>query len=200
MTTLIDNPEFSANEVYQIAQTDPVEGAAAGASFGGIGVSNQPHQQLANRTAYIKGRQDTNIANIGLLQAFTTLFSGSMGANGYITIPFADISRGQIELVLQWGFYSFAGLTSAGVQNAVFSVSLPLSFSNAAEWAGACYASNNPAGKGALVSAGLALEPMTPLGRSALSFFSDWNGNGSIAIASGTKSGLTGFFWAALGF
>lgn len=200
MSTLIDNPEFSANEVYQIAQTDPVEGAAAGASFGGIGVSNQPHQQLANRTAFIKGRQDTNIANIGLLQAFTALFSGSMGANGYITIPFADINRGQIELILQWGFYSFAGLTPAGVQNAVFSVSLPLTFSNAGEWAAACYTSNNPAGRGALVNAGLALEPITPLGKSALSFFSDWNGAGSIAIAGGTKTGLTGFFWAALGF
>jgi len=56
MTTLIDSPEFSANEIYQIQQTDAVEGAATGASFGGIGVSNQPHQQLANRTALLKQR------------------------------------------------------------------------------------------------------------------------------------------------
>jgi hypothetical protein len=62
MTTLIDSPEFSANEIYQIQQTDAVEGAASGATFGGIGVSNQPHQQLANRTALLKQRQDVNIA------------------------------------------------------------------------------------------------------------------------------------------
>ena len=97
MSSLIDNAEYSANEVYQIQQTDPVEGAAMGASFGGIGVSNQPHQQLANRTAFIKNRQDTNITNIGVLQAFNALFTGAMGANGYVTIPFADVSRGQLE-------------------------------------------------------------------------------------------------------
>lgn len=89
MSTLIDQAEFSANEVYAIQQTDAVEGAATGASFGGIGVSNQPHQQLANRTAYIKNRQDTNIANIGILQGFAALFTGSMGSSGYIRLPSA---------------------------------------------------------------------------------------------------------------
>jgi hypothetical protein len=69
MATLIDEPEFTLNEVYSMQQTDPVEGAAAGASFSGIGISNQPHQQLANRTAFLKQRQDTNINNIGVLQA-----------------------------------------------------------------------------------------------------------------------------------
>ena len=70
MATLIDAPEFTLNEIYAMQQTDPVEGAAAGASFAGIGISNQPHQQLANRTAFLKQRQDTNINNIGALQAF----------------------------------------------------------------------------------------------------------------------------------
>ena len=50
MALLIDSPSFTANEVYEIQATDPVEGAASGASFGGLGLSNQPHQQLANRT------------------------------------------------------------------------------------------------------------------------------------------------------
>lgn len=70
MTTLIDNTsgEWVSNEVYEIQQTDRVEGAAAGASFGGIGISNQPHQQLANRTAFLYQRQSTNIANITALQ------------------------------------------------------------------------------------------------------------------------------------
>ena len=33
MTTLIDSAEFSANEIYEIAQTDPVEGAGTGANL-----------------------------------------------------------------------------------------------------------------------------------------------------------------------
>ncbi len=68
MANLIDNPEYTPNEVYEIQQTDKVEGAAAGASFGGIGVSNEPHQQLANRAAFLYGRQNTNIGNITTLQ------------------------------------------------------------------------------------------------------------------------------------
>src|ERR1017187_1771859 len=57
MATLIDAAEFTSNEVYQIQATDPVEGAASGASFSGTGISNQPHQQLANRTTFLKQRQ-----------------------------------------------------------------------------------------------------------------------------------------------
>lgn len=200
MASLIDSAEYSANEIYEIQQTDPVEGAGTGASFGGIGVSNQPHQQLANRTSFIKNRQDTNIANIGVLQAFTALFAGAMGTNGYVTIPFADVNRGQIEIILQWGFFSFAGLSASGVENELFTISLPVAFSNASEWAVGHYASNNVANRGALVNSALMLEPVTPLGKSTISFFSDWNGQGSVTIAGGTKTGLTGFFWLALGF
>lgn len=38
MVLLIDTPSFTANEVYEIQATDAVEGAASGASFGGIGL------------------------------------------------------------------------------------------------------------------------------------------------------------------
>jgi hypothetical protein len=200
MATLVDNAEFTANEVYAIQQTDAVEGAAVGASFNGIGISNQPHQQLANRTAFIKGRQDTNIANIGILQAFDALFTGSMGVNGYVTIPFLDVNRGQIQIVIQWGFYPFAGLTGGGIENATFTVTLPIGFNNANEWAGGFYATNNTSGDGAMVNAALSLEPVTPLGRNSVSVFSDWNGAGTIGVASGTKSGLTGFYWIVVGF
>ncbi|HTU55731.1 MAG TPA: hypothetical protein VMF62_17340 [Acetobacteraceae bacterium] len=68
MATLIDSAEYTPNEIYEIQQTDKVEGAASGASFSGIGVSNEPHQQLANRTAFLYGRQNTNIGNITTLQ------------------------------------------------------------------------------------------------------------------------------------
>jgi hypothetical protein len=87
MATLIDSPEYTANEIYEIQQTDPVEGAGTGASFSGIGVSNEPHQRLANRTAFLYGRQNTNIANIGALQSFIAGFSGALKTNGYLKIP-----------------------------------------------------------------------------------------------------------------
>ncbi len=87
MALLIDAPSFTANEVYEIQATDAVEGAAIGASFGGLGLSNHPHQQLANRTAFIKQRQDTNIGNIAALQSFTALFKGLISANGYAQVP-----------------------------------------------------------------------------------------------------------------
>jgi len=108
MATLIDSPEYTANEIYEIQQTDPVEGAGVGASFGGIGVSSQPHQQFANRTAFLYGRQNTNIANIGALQSFVAGFVGSLKATGYIKIPLTDVSRGPLIAIIQWGYYALA--------------------------------------------------------------------------------------------
>src|SRR5277367_2134233 len=130
MATLIDSPEFTANEIYEIQATDAVEGAATGASFSGIGLSNQPHQQLANRTALLKARQDTNIANIGSLQSFTGLFKGLMGPSGYIEVPYLDVSRGLTVAIAQWGFVSFSGLTAAQIKNQPFSINFPIAFPN----------------------------------------------------------------------
>ncbi len=106
MATLLDNPAFTADEVYEILATDMLEGAATGASFGGLGISNQPHQQLANRTAFLKQRQDTNITNIGALQAFVAKFTGSLQTNGYLEIPLTDVARGAVVAIIQWGWYS----------------------------------------------------------------------------------------------
>jgi len=129
MTTLIDDPEFTLNEVYEIQQADPVEGAALNASFGGIGISNQPHQQLANRTAYLKQRQDTNIGNIAVLQAFAAGFTGSLQTGGYLHIPINDIQRGQVSALIQWGYFSLAQLKVAA--DAQYSVTWPVRFPSA---------------------------------------------------------------------
>lgn len=107
MATLIDAPEFTANEVYEILATDKVEGAAAGASFGGIGLSNQPHQQLANRTAFLKQRQDVNISNIAGLLAFEALFKGSAQPSGYLEIPYMDVNYGLRTMIIEWGNVNF---------------------------------------------------------------------------------------------
>jgi hypothetical protein len=128
MATLIDAAEFTSNEVYQIQATDPVEGAASGASFSGTGISNQPHQQLANRTAFLKQRQDVNISNIGVLQAFQALFTGLMGQNGYLKIPVNDINRGLVQYVIQWGLENFGTNQSQGLYGPY---SFPIAFPNA---------------------------------------------------------------------
>ena len=129
MATLIDSPEFTANEIYEIQQTDPVEGAGAGASFSGIGVSNEPHQQLANRTAFLHGRQNTNIANIGALQSFVAGFTGSLKTAGYLKIPLTDVSRGAAIAIIQWGYYALAQLSIPN--DTQFTVSWPIPFPNA---------------------------------------------------------------------
>src|SRR6266478_5615886 len=105
MATLIDAAGFTSNEVYQIQATDPVEGAASGASFSGTGISNQPHQQLANRTAFLKQRQDVNIASIEVLQSIVSGLVGSIDRNGYLKIPVADVSRGSVSAIVEWGSF-----------------------------------------------------------------------------------------------
>jgi len=105
MANLTDVPTYSANEIYQIAGIDPVEGAQAGASFGEIGVANEPHQKLANRTAFLKGRQDTNIVNIGVLQAFMAKFTSRLQQNGFIKIGVQDETRGAAIAIIQWGYH-----------------------------------------------------------------------------------------------
>jgi len=129
MATLIDIPEFTSNEIYEIQQTDPVEGAGSGASFAGIGVSNEPHQQLANRTAFLYGRQNTNIANIAALQSFVAGFTGSLKTAGYLKIPLMDVSRGPVIVIIQWGYYALAQQSIPN--DTQFAVSWPIPFPNA---------------------------------------------------------------------
>ncbi len=129
MATLIDSPEFTANEIYEIQQTDPVEGAGAGASFSGIGLSNEPHQQLANRTAFLYGRQNTNIANIAALQSFVAGFTGSLMTAGYLKIPLTDVSRGPVIAIIQWGYYALAQQSIPN--DTQYTVAWPIPFPNA---------------------------------------------------------------------
>jgi hypothetical protein len=129
MANLIDIPEYSANQIYRIEATDPVEGAAEGANFDGVGVSNQPHQQLANRTAYLKQRQDNNVAAIEVLQGFAAKFAGSLQTNGYIKIPIADASRGAVVAIIQWGYRQLSAQKIGNDQT--FTVSWPIVFPSA---------------------------------------------------------------------
>ncbi|MGH7815119.1 MAG: hypothetical protein ACREQI_14095 [Candidatus Binataceae bacterium] len=204
MSNLIDSPEFTANEIYQIAAADPVEGAQSGASDGGIGIDNQPHQQLANRTAFLRGRQDTNIANIGVLQAFAAKFVSSMAANGYLKLAAADVALGAIQPIVQWGFYSWIGKTAAALKNAAWgpiAFPCPGGFPNQALIVVPQLATNSFSAPGALGSAALALE-LGNITKTGFTAFSDWNDNGTINVAQSVNdgNGFTGFYWFAIGY
>ncbi|MGD1026267.1 gp53-like domain-containing protein [Candidatus Binatus soli] len=183
MATLIDAPEFTSNEVYQIQATDPVEGAASGASFSGTGISNQPHQQLANRTAFLKQRQDVNISNIGVLQAFQVLFTGKMAPNGYIKIPVNDINKGLIQYIIQWGWNSGTGKDSD------WTVTWPIAFPNKCVWALASL--SNGADDNAC---GVLVMETVSFAKASGIFKSDYDGVDT------TYDLNDGFYWIAIGF
>jgi hypothetical protein len=200
MATLIDSPEFTGNEIYEIQATDPVQGAASGASFGGIGVSNQPHQQLANRTAFLKNRQDTNVASIAALQAFMAAFAGSLQPSGYVKIPIADVSRGSVVAAAQWGFYSLIGQTASALKNAAFSISFPVAFTNLCLWAGAAWGTDSFTGAGAFVGGTVALET-GGFSKAGFNAFSDYDNAANINVSNGSsQQGITGIYWLAIGF
>jgi hypothetical protein len=186
MATLIDAAEFTSNEVYQIQATDPVEGAASGASFSGTGISNQPHQQLANRTAFLKQRQDVNVSNIGVLQLFQGLFTGLMAQNGYLKIPVADINKGLVQYVIQWG----AMFPGGGLDNDTsYTVTWPAAFPNACVWSSATLSNSR-----ALRNTGQLIVDVVSFTTISGTFRSDLIGGVAQQLPN------DGFYWMAIGF
>jgi hypothetical protein len=200
-TTLTDAPEFTANEIYEIQATDPVEGAAIGASLGGIGISNEQGQQLANRTSLLNNHRITDEGNIAVLQAFVAQFVGTMGPNGYIEIPVADTAKGQIQYVVEWGFYSLEGASASSIHNTGYAVSFPLAFPHACEWATSTWASNDFTPPGPFQNGMMSLE-VGGFSTTGMTVFTDWDNNATVfmAGAGGSPVGLTGFYWVALGY
>ncbi len=131
---------WTDGDVYEIVQADQQEGAAIGASFGGLGVDNQPHQILLNKIELIHNHQVTDEANIGALANFQALFTGLTGPNGYVKIPVTDVSRGLLEYIVQWGsFLPPGGVVGddGGKVGGVFppyTVIWPIAFPNACYW------------------------------------------------------------------
>lgn len=100
MANLTDSPQVTnppagwvQNEIYKMDGADQVEGAAVGAAFGGLGVDNEPHQQLANRTALL----------CNLIQSIGLGFQGAIGANGWIRFPVWTSPTQQTMFTLEWG-------------------------------------------------------------------------------------------------
>jgi hypothetical protein len=69
-----------------------------------------------------------NIGSIAILQAFVAGFTGLLQANGYIQIPVADVSRGQLSAIIQWGYYP---IPQVGIPlDTQYSVTWPIRFPN----------------------------------------------------------------------
>jgi hypothetical protein len=202
MATLTDNPEFTANEIYEIQATDPVEGAATGASFGGIGVDNEPHQQLANRTALNYQVSQANKTAIAALQAFQALFTSALGASGWIKLGAKDSNLGPVDLIVQWGVIPLLGKTPADLENALWQVTFPIPFPNACFRVMPFWETNKTTSVGSFEGGLCVLEAITPYAKAQASFFSDWDGSGKIYIAQQAADGLglTGIGWIAIGY
>ncbi|HKV56361.1 MAG TPA: hypothetical protein VJN94_17135 [Candidatus Binataceae bacterium] len=177
---------WTDGDVYEIAQTDAQEGAAAGASFSGLGVDNQPHQLLLNKIQFTHGKQVVDEENIASLQAFAAAFAGTVGPNGFIRIGCQDTVRGLIAVTVQWGQYSIGSdLTS----DTPYAIAWPTAFSNACLWAGATAA--NPASNSGY---GQAQIEVVSFSRNSGIFFVDYIGG-----TAGNKN-MPGFYWLAIGY
>jgi len=139
MGTLTDDLSYvwSPNDVYEIAATDAVEGAGIGASFGGIGIDNEPHQILANRAAFLNKMRVIDEANIAALLARNTwtnfqVFRSPTGIVQSLVIPTVSFFRaivvggggaGAASLFGTGGsFVSGAGGGAGGYAEGVFSI------------------------------------------------------------------------------
>jgi hypothetical protein len=199
---------WTDGDVYEIVQTDQQEGAAIGASFGGQGVDNQPHQILLNKIQYTHSRQITDETNITVLQAFKGLFTSRVGANGYLKLGAQDVNLGQTDIILQWGVISLLGVARGMLVNGAFTFSFSIPFPNAVWRIIPWFESNNASGEGALFAAvqfSLVPEAITPYALQGNTIFTDYVGPGSAAgirVASSPNDGvgLTGIGWVAIGY
>ena len=177
---------WADGDIYQIPQADQQEGAAVGASFGGLGVDNRPHQMLLNKVQLVHNNQLTDEANIATLQAFKGLFTGLIGPNGYVKIGVQDVSLGLIDYIIQWGAF----LPSGGIAgDKSYTVNWNIPFPNACYWASATM--RYTAGGGPISTGDLGVGLTSVLGLSSGIFFVNiFNVN----------HGTDGFSWMAIGF
>jgi len=149
----------------------------------------------------LKQRQDTNITNIGALQAFQALFTGLMGQNGYVKVPFVDVNLGPVVAIVQWGFVQWVGTAPTNIKNGDWPVTFPIAFPNACLQVFPHLCTNSFVHPGALGSAALALESGN-YSKTGFHMFSDWNDSGTINVAQSLNdgNGFTGFNWIAIGY
>jgi len=133
------NYVWQDGDVYQIPWTDTVEGAAAGASFGGLGVANQPHQLLLNKINLLLGKQLINEGNIAALQGLIQLITSTINMKlvgqvtakeGWLKVGSKDVNLGQLQIIWQWGTIDLTPYTGQPVPNPL-PFNFPIAFPNA---------------------------------------------------------------------
>ena len=203
------NYVWTENDVYEIAQTDEIEGASMGASFGGLGVDNQPHQALLNKVNLVHAKQIADEALIATL--VNQQFIASLGPTGYLELPSVDEVLGDISIILQWGVFSLLPYAAQlnGPAPLPIPSSFPITFSIAfpnAIWQLIPYLETNDATTDIGVANAVAsvFMPLTPLGLLNNSIvYTTQAGNQTgfdILISNRNGPGLTAFNWVALGY
>jgi hypothetical protein len=194
------NYVWTDGDVYEIVQTDEVEGAATGASFNGIGVDNQPHQVLLNKVSHIRTVQVTQQEIISTLQQFTTLAASNVGLNGWMKFPSQDVNLGMIQIIIQWGTLSLLPYSAPGSLPQVFTFSFPIRFPNAVWILLPWWQANMTSGKGEFGGLARDLAPQVPLQLQTNHLLYDALSTVQIADASRSVLGITGIGWLAVGY
>lgn len=126
-----------------------------------------------------------------------------------IQIPIFDTTSSSfISVIIQFGFFSWFGLTPTQVQNKPFTLNYPLTFPTACLWAVPQLGTNKVTTPGSINATALELETVTPLGSAPaalptnqLTVYADWDSSSAnIIVANNSNNGgLTGFYWMAVG-
>ncbi|MBV8774412.1 MAG: hypothetical protein JO166_19065 [Deltaproteobacteria bacterium] len=193
---------WADGDVYEIVQTDEVEGAATGASFSGLGVDNQPHQALLNKINFIHAHQLTDEANIAALQALTGLITSDVGVNGWLRLGASDQNLGTIAIIIQWGTIPLTGYGSGNpLLPPSLTFSFPIAFPHACWLLYPYWQSNQP-----LETLGQNIDVNQPAISAGTPFLTQGNFIGYAIIAqqlaypAQSRTGITGIGWVALGY
>ena len=202
------NYVWADGDVYEIQQTDTIEGALSTASFSGLGVDNQPHQVLLNKINYTHTKQLADENTIaGLLAgggAGSSIFTGAVGPNGYVQMAAQDSALGAITVIFQWGTISFATTRFLGQgHNNLFQFTFPIPFTTAVWWIQPYFQTNLVTGALAFTQGtAWSLETLVPIGLSTNKICADWDGQAQAPPITNppAQHGLTGIGWMALGY
>jgi hypothetical protein len=194
---------WTDGDIYQIAQSDTVEGAGVGASFGGDGVANQPHHVLLNKIDWLHRHLQTDENNLSIIVAALAAFTSSATPTGWLKATSTDVGPigGQIQLILQWGLIDLSPYANSSSQIVNISFNFPIAFPHAtwalhAFWR---YIRASPATTGFTTPS--VVSPMLPQGNSV--YFDLGPGKqfqNLIAGPNNNNSGFSGIGWLAWGY
>src|ERR1035437_4448394 len=125
----LDETNNWVSAIRELVPTDPVEGGHSGAPFGGIGVSNEQAQQLANRTLWLKTQLSTLEQSLFAAATFVTIQS-------FVSMPFGvnilkipvTAAGGTYTIGIQWGVVNIGGSIDVSQPTFTINVALPVAF------------------------------------------------------------------------